>query len=281
MPYTLPTQPKTTIDSSLKMDYSGMPVGHSYILHADCFDWLQRIPENCLHAIVTDPPYGVKEFQAEELGKLEKRQGGVWRIPPAFDGNVRSPLPRFTALNERERKALREFFMEWSRLVTRGLRPGGHVFLASNAYLSQSVFSAVVEGGLEFRGEVIRLVQTFRGGDKPKNSEEEFPGVCSLPRGSYEPWGLFRKPIPNGMKVSDCLREYQTGGLRRISAESPFNDVIASERTPKRERDLASHPSLKPQSFLRRIVHAALPLGVGVIVDTFMGQVLPLQLPKQ
>jgi site-specific DNA-methyltransferase (adenine-specific) len=73
------------------------------------------------------------------------------------------------------------------------------------------------------------------------------------------------------MTVSDCLRLYETGGIRRISANQPFNDVILSERTPRCERDIASHPSLKPQSFLRQIVRASLPLGKGIIVDPFMG----------
>jgi site-specific DNA-methyltransferase (adenine-specific) len=73
------------------------------------------------------------------------------------------------------------------------------------------------------------------------------------------------------MKVSDCLRTYGTGGLRRISLDQPFADVIMSERTPRRERDVVDHPSLKPQSFLRQIVRAALPLGVGTVLDPFMG----------
>ena len=255
----------------LALDYCRAPAGRSLALHADCFEWLSRIPENSLHAIVTDPPYGVKEFEAEELSKRAAGVGGVWRIPPSFDGHTRAPLPRFTALNERERRALSVFFAEWAHLTTRVLRPGGHVFLASNTFLSQIVFAALIKGGLEFRGEIIRLVRTMRGGDRPKNAEEEFSGVCSLPRGSYEPWGLFRNPMPEGMRVSDCLREYQTGGLRRISEDLPFSDVIPSERTPRREREIAEHPSLKPQSFMRQIVRAALPLGAGILADPFMG----------
>lgn len=117
----------------------------------------------------------------------------------------------------------------------------------------------------------MRIVRTLRGGDRPKNFEQEFPGVSSLPKGCYEPWGLFRKPMPARMTVGECLRKWQTGGLRRISGERPFEDLIPSERTPKRERLIADHPSLKPQSFLRRIIHAALPLGEGTIVDPFMG----------
>jgi site-specific DNA-methyltransferase (adenine-specific) len=128
-----------------------------------------------------------------------------------------------------------------------------------------------VEGGLEFRGELIRLVRTLRGGDRPKNAEQEFPNVSSMPRGCYEPWGILRKPMPSGMKLSDCLREFQTGGLRRTPDGNPFNDVIFSERTPRLEREIANHPSLKPQSFLRQVVRAALPLGEGIIIDPFMG----------
>lgn len=262
---------KQEFASGFAFSYERELIGQSLIVHANSFDWLDLVPECSIHAIVTDPPYGVKEFELDQLEKRQNGNGGIWRIPPAFDGHRRAPLPRFTALNTKERAELREFFVEWSKLVVRALRPGGHVFLASNAFLSQFVFSAVVEGGLEWRGEIIRLVRTLRGGDRPKNAEQEFPDVSSLPRGCYEPWGLFRKPLPTGMKVSDCLREYQTGGLRRLASGKPFDDVILSERTPQRERKIAGHPSLKPQSLLRQLVYAALPLGEGIVLDPFMG----------
>jgi site-specific DNA-methyltransferase (adenine-specific) len=256
---------------ALALDYTSHRVGKSRVVHADCFEWLGRIPENSLHAIVTDPPYGVKEYDFDQIEKRANGNGGIWRIPPSFDGHTRQPLPRFTALNNKERKQLSQFFTEWAKVAVHALRPGGHVFIASNAFLSQLVFSSLVAGGLEFRSELIRLVRTFRGGDRPKNAETEFPDVCSLPRGCYEAWGILRKPLPNGMKVSDCLREYQTGGLRRTPNDKPFSDVIESGRTPQEEKDIAEHPTVKPQSFMRQVVHAALPLGVGVIADTFMG----------
>ncbi len=244
---------------------------NSIVILADCFEWMAKAPEESIHAIVTDPPYGVKEYEPAQLEKRANGNGGVWRIPPSFDGHKRSPLPRFTALNSKEREALRSFFYKWATLARRILRPGAHIFLASNVYLSQLVFSAIVDAGFEFRGQVIRLVRTLRGGDRPKNAEKEFPNVCTMPRGRYEPWGIFRKPIPNGMTVSECLRNFQTGGLRRKPDGRPFEDVIESERTPQRERQLANHPSLKPQSFLREIVYASLPLGKGIVLDPFMG----------
>lgn len=255
----------------LMLDYDCARIGHSWIAHADCFEWLSRIPENTIHAIVTDPPYGVKEYDVDQLEKRANGNGGIWRIPPSFDGHTRAPLPRFTALDAAERERMRRFFLDWARLAVRSLRPGAHVCMATNAFIAQLLYDALVDGGLEFRGQIIRLVRTLRGGDRPKNFEEEFADVSSLPKGCYEPWGLFRKPLPPRMTVGECLRTWQTGGLRRISDDKPFEDLIPSERTPRRERHIADHPSLKPQSFLRRLVHAALPLGQGIILDPFMG----------
>ena len=247
-------------------------LGRSLLVNADCIEWLGEATANSVHAIVTDPPYGVKEYEESEIQRLrDGNRGGIWRLPPVLNGVERAPLPRFTALTPKERDAISDFFVKWAILALRVIRPGGHLFVASNAFLSQQVFAAIISGGWEFRSEMIRLVQTLRGGDRPKLFEKEFPNVCSLPRGCYEPWGVFRKPIPPKMKVGQCLREWQTGGLRCLPDGNPFKDVIASERTPREERDIADHPSLKPLSFLRQIVYAALPLGEGSILDPFAG----------
>jgi site-specific DNA-methyltransferase (adenine-specific) len=222
-----------------------------------------------VEAIVTDPPYGMVEYAPDQQAKLRAGKGGVWRIPPSFDGHQRSPLPRFTTLEERDLIELRAFFLRWGRASLRVLVPGAHVCVASNPLVSHLVASALSDAGYERRGEIIRQVMTMRGGDRPKNAHREFPDVSVMPRSMFEPWLLFRKPLEG--RVQDNLRRWKTGGLRRPSAERPFGDVIASAPTRPAERRLAPHPSLKPQAFLRRIVHAILPLGEGVVVDPFAG----------
>jgi site-specific DNA-methyltransferase (adenine-specific) len=110
---------------------------------------------------------------------------------------------------------------------------------------------------------------TMRGGDRPKAAHEEFPEVSVMPRSMWEPWVVFRKP-PEG-RIQDNLRKWKTGGFRRPCKDKPFGDVIESAPTRKAERNIAPHPSLKPQSFLRRVVRAVLPLGEGVVLDPFAG----------
>jgi site-specific DNA-methyltransferase (adenine-specific) len=222
-----------------------------------------------IHAIVTDPPYGLKEYTPSEKEKLRNGHGGVWRIPPSFDGCVRSPLPRFTVLTVVEREKLRGFFAEFARQAIRVLTPGGHLLIATNPLLSHLVYLPLMDAGFEKRGEIIRLVRTLRGGDRPKNAHREFSEVTVMPRSCWEPWGLFRKPCEG--PVQDSLRKWKTGGLRRVSPDVPFNDVILSAPTRPDERAIAPHPSLKPQAFMRHVVRASLPLGVGVVLDPFMG----------
>ncbi len=243
--------------------------GRATLHHADCFDWLEQQPANSIHAVITDPPYGLHEYTDEQQAKLRRGRGGVWRIPPSFDGHVRSPVPRFTTLNDEQLKDIRTFFYVWARLLLPRLVPGAHVIVASNPLVSYLVSGALAEAGLERRGEIVRLTMTMRGGDRPKAAHDEFSEVSVMPRSMWEPWLVYRKPIEG--RVQDNLRQWRTGGFRRQSQEKPFGDVIPSSPTRKAERELAPHPSLKPQSFLRQLVRSALPLGEGVILDPFAG----------
>lgn len=93
---------QTSLRESVVFDYEFAQYAHALTVHADCFEWLSRAPEALAHAIVTDPPYGVKEYEVDQLARRTSGNGGVWRIPPSFDGHARAPLPRFTALSEEE-----------------------------------------------------------------------------------------------------------------------------------------------------------------------------------
>jgi site-specific DNA-methyltransferase (adenine-specific) len=253
-------------------DYEGFEhfnVGKAKIFLADCLDWLRVQPPNSLHAVVTDPPYGLFEYSEEQQEKLRSGSGGVWRIPPSFDGSARSPLPRFTTLTQTQIEEIESFFVTWGRLILDKTVPGANVVVASNPLLSHVVAYALSSAGLERRGEIIRLTMTMRGGDRPKDAHEEFADVSVMPRSMWEPWVLFRKPVEG--RVQDNLRKWGTGGFRRPAKDRPFGDVIESSPTRATERKLAPHPSLKPQDFMRKLVRGVLPLGSGIVCDPFAG----------
>jgi DNA modification methylase len=270
--YSLDLPPMTAPQSSVssrRQQRNPFVFGQSRLIHADCREWLRAQESLSIHAVITDPPYGLFEYSEEQQEKLRNGHGGVWRIPPSFDGAKRAPVPRFTVLKPADLRALEDFFCSWARVLSPVLVPGANVIVASNPLLSHVVSGALARAGLERRGELVRLVMTMRGGDRPKAAHKEFSGVSVMPRSMWEPWLVFRKPLEG--RVQDNLRKWKTGGFRRPSSQRPFGDVIASAPTRKTEKSIAPHPSLKPQAFLRTLVHGVLPLAEGIILDPFAG----------
>lgn len=255
--------------SEAAIHWPKLQIGNATIHNMDCMAWLRQADENSVEAVLTDPPYGLVEYTELEKQKLRDGKGGVWRIPPSFDGSKRSPLPRFTTLTPQDLENMHRFFRELGILLARVVVPGGNIVVASNPLLAHIVASAMAEGGLEMRGTITRLVMTMRGGDRPKNAHEEFADVSVMPRSQHEPWVVLRKPLDG--RVQDNLRRWGTGGFRRISAERPFGDVIRSAPTSATEKKVAPHPSLKPQELLRQLARGCLPLGKGKILDPFAG----------
>ena len=106
----------------------------------DSFEWLSQAKPCSIHAVVTDPPYGLVEYQPQELEKMKNGKGGVWRIPPSFDGCQRSLLPRFTVLRHEDRQRLRWFFKRFTERLLPVLVPGAHVFIATNPLVLYLVY---------------------------------------------------------------------------------------------------------------------------------------------
>lgn len=275
---SIPPAKKKLAAQSVPAPFTVFPTAFPHVLAqgtllvlADALQWMGEAPENSLHAIVTDPPYGLVEYENENHDKLRNgKGGGVWRVPPTLDGVQRAPLPRFTVLSAADRDELTTFFTAFAYQAHRILAPGGHLVIASNPLLSTTTFAAIETGGFEKRGELIRVVKTLRGGDRPKNAEEEFPDVSVMPRSTWEPWGLFRKPISE-KTVALNLKRWGTGGFRRISDAEPFKDMFECAPARPDERELGEHPSMKPQKLMRHIVRAVLPLAKGTIYDPFAG----------
>src|SRR5450755_432507 len=140
------------------------------IFNIDAFVWLTERKPSSIHAVVTDPPFGIIEYSAEQLAKKRSGNGGIWRLPQNYDGGVRSPMPRFTVLTATDHKKIAEFHSRLAALLIRVLVPGGTVIMSSQNLLSHMVISGFIANGFELRGQIARIVKTLRGGDRPKGA---------------------------------------------------------------------------------------------------------------
>ena len=242
---------------------------HYTIHNTDSLEWLRSQRAHSFHAVVTDPPFGIVEYTAKELNKRRRGRGGIWRLPNAFDGATRRPTPRFTVLDDHDRMGVLAFHLRLAPELFRVLVPGAHVMISSQCLVSHLVAQAFCMAGFEARGQIVRLVSTLRGGDRPKFGDKLYRDVSVIPRSCFELWLLFRKPCDG--RVIENLKRFGTGALRRPSENVPFPDLLDIPPARSGERALANHPSLKPQALMRRLVHASLPLGRGVVLDPFMG----------
>ncbi len=243
--------------------------GRYRLIKGDSFRWLARRADGSIHAVVTDPPFGVVEYHPDQIEKRNNGTGGRWRLPQTYDGYTRRPMPRFTTLTAKHLQEISRFQGRLAPELFRVLVPGGHVMIATQTLLSHLVINAFVLVGFQLRGQIARTVSTLRGGDRPKFAHDEYPNLSVVPRSAWEPWLLFRKPL-DGL-VRENLEKWKTGALRRPSRDAPFRDLIVSAPARGEERRIADHPSLKPQAFMRQLVAAALPLQQGVILDPFAG----------
>ena len=201
------------------------------IYNENCFDWMASREENSITAIVTDPPYGVKEYTEKEIEKQRAGKGGIWRIPPSFDGHQRQAVPRFSVINDdpKERENVYSFFHKWAELAIKILVPGGHVFIASTPLLSDILSKAMRDAGFERRGEVIRTVATLRGGDRPKGAETEYANILKrmgIYTSSICPLMFMNNPLCKSMPVITSSNKLRTYSSARFYPEAEILRMI-------------------------------------------------------
>jgi len=194
----------------------------------------EEFEPNSIHAVVTDPPYGVVEFQTAHVEKMREGTGGSGESRLSWTGRSES---RFLG-SPRSRRVIRktsatsssssgsqsnESFARGSRVC--GLYPVTDARGLQTTGRSWSGTSGDV---------LVRETKTLRGGDRPKGAHDhpEYKNVSSMPRVYWEPWLLYRKPFDG--RLDDNLGEWQTGGLRRESDERPFTDLLGNGKTRKR-----------------------------------------------
>jgi site-specific DNA-methyltransferase (adenine-specific) len=137
-------------------------LGRATLHKADAMSWLLNAEDESIHAVVTEPPYGLVEYRPDRQRKLKAGRRGVWRVPPSFDGHRRSPLPRFSVLEEGELAELERFSHRFADAVYPKLVPGANLLVVSNPLVSLRVAYAISTAGFERRAEIIRPVAGCR-----------------------------------------------------------------------------------------------------------------------
>lgn len=123
------------------------------IHHGDALDILDDIPANSVHAVVTDPPYGLA-FMGRDWDDFEPREYQEW-------------------------------CEDWATKAKRVLKPGGHLLAFSGTRTHHRLFSGVEDAGLEIRDTVTwhygtgfpKALDVSKAIDKQAGEEREVVGT--------------------------------------------------------------------------------------------------------
>jgi len=265
---------------------------------------LAKLPDACIDAIVTDPPYGIG-FRSESWDGID-----IQRAVGADRGRL-SPGAALAAWTAR-----------WAHQCRRVLKPGGHLLAFGAPRTFHRLTSGVEDAGLEIRDVVLWL----HAQGAPKSPK--LPGGQGTQlKPAYEPVLLARKPLlgttarnlaqwgtgalnieavhsgafwPAPLAFSHharclkdgCSEDCPTGPLdqarpdlrpsrlffcakaskseREAGCESlPLrNDLLYSRPAARLRRNI--HPTVKPLALMRWLVRLAVPEN-GIILDPFAG----------
>ncbi len=176
------------------------------VLQGDCVERLKELPDACLDALVTDPPYGLsRDLRADELAQLVRawldgehvkvnRRGFMGKAWDAF-----VPAPHI-----------------W-REVLRVLKPGAHAAVFAGSRTVDLMGLSLRLAGFELRDSIM-LAGWLYGSGFPK-SLNLGDGVGTALKPAFEPVLLLRKPLADS--IARTRAAHGTGGLNIDACRVP------------------------------------------------------------
>ena len=195
------------------------------LIEADALLTLAKLPDACVDAIVTDPPYGIG-FKNE-----------------AWDGsNIRRTISD-GAGHVGAMEAFERWTGIWAREAMRVLKPGGHLVAFGAARTVHRLACGAEDAGLEIRDVLMWL----HAQGVPKS--RRLPGgLATALKPAYEPILLARRPLTG--TVADNIARFGTGALNidatRIGPARYWPANVALSHSPDCPEALLQAPSAVP-----------------------------------
>lgn len=158
----------------------------------DCVEVMARFEDNCVDALVSDPPYGLK-FMSKKWDRLGSDIGEQI-----------------------------EWHVRWAVEALRLLKPGGHALIFNHSRTDQ-----YLKVGLEVAGFEIRdTIDWFYFNGFPKSRNDVADGIGTALKPAKEPIVLARKPLIGTLAENES--EYGTGLLNIDACRMQRDDVDPS-----------------------------------------------------
>lgn len=183
------------------------------LYHGDCIEVMRTLPDSSVHAVITDPPYGL-EFMGADWDSFGRETSNGYRERPritdrpdavsAFAGHGGQGVNSFQA-----GRPFQDWCEIWAREASRVLKPGGYMLAFGGSRTWHRLAAAVEDAGFEIRDSIAWLYGS--GFPKGVNLTGEFEGWGTGLKPAFEPIVVGRKPL--GQTVAASMAEHGTGAI--------------------------------------------------------------------
>ena len=193
---------------------------------ADCLHQLAAMPDACVDAVVTDPPYGLA-FMGKDWDSFKATNEAKSQVVKGLGTGM-----RMTTLAEN--RNFQEWNLQWATECLRVLKPGGWLLAFSGSRTYHRLACAVEEAGFEVRDQMLWIYSTG------------FPKSMNVGKAIDKAAGAEREVV--GQQRGNANRKgYKTDGKTQSGgafAEGEFN--VTAPATPEAAQWAGWGTALKP-----------------------------------
>ncbi len=251
----------------------------------DCRTGLKRLPDESVHLILTDIPYGIGVDEWDVLhdntnsaylgsSPAQKKAGAVFK-------KRGKPLNGWAGSDRLAPRQYHDWCLEWAGEWLRVLKPGGQALVFAGRRFGHRCAAALEDSGFVFKDMLAwmreraphraqRLSAVFdRRGDGGNAKQWEGWRIGNL-RPTFEPVLWFVKPYKIGTTIADNVLRHGVGAFNQsaFSSYESSPDNVLTGAFAKGEKKC--HPTQKPLAVLRSLIELTTANGQAVL-DPFCG----------
>ena len=264
------------------------------IIYGDCLKEINKLPDNSVDCVITDPPYFIDKLDNKWDSK---------NVSNDSNSHIKH-LPKGMKFSKNQVKELYDFYLELSKILMNKLKPGGYFLSFSSPRLYHAIAMACEIGGFEIRdminwtytqsmpkgmsvNHIIEKMQLSR--EEKDELKKEYDGFKTpMIKSCFEPICVAMKPIGKLTFIKNEL-QFKTGLLdfnqkvginndkvpANIITTEEFNELydknfMISKPSKKEKGIINTHITVKPLKLIEHLIRLFSKEN-SLIVDPFLG----------
>ena len=255
------------------------------VINKSSIGGLTEIPDNYVHLILNDIPYGIGVEDCDVLHD-NKNSAYLGSSPAQAKAGAifkkgGKPINGWSEADREIPKQYQEWCATWASEWFRVIKPGGSVIIFAGRRYSHRCITALEDAGFSFkdmfawmrqraphRAQRVSVVYDRRG-DVENSQKWDGWRVGNL-RPIFEPVLWFTKPYKIGTTIADNVLTHGVGAFNEkafLKYENSPDNVLTSGFTPK---EMGLHPTQKPIKLMQALI-ALTTQQEQIVLDPFCG----------